>query len=95
VLFTGAGRLSIRNARFREDPAPPESDCDCPTCASFSRAYLRHLFVCGDLLGPRLATLHNLRFYYRLLAEARGAIAAGRFAAFRERALASAGAREE
>jgi queuine tRNA-ribosyltransferase len=95
VLFTGAGRLSIRNARFREDPAPPDPDCDCPTCGSFSRAYLRHLFACGDLLGPRLATLHNLRFYYRLLEEARSAIAAGRFAAFRERALAAAGAREE
>jgi len=95
VLFAREGRLAIRNARFREDPLPPEPGCDCPTCASFSRAYLRHLFVCGDLLGPRLATLHNLRFYYRLLEEARSAIAAGRFAAFRDAARAAAGAREE
>ena len=95
VLFAREGRLAIRNARFREDPLPPEPGCDCPTCASFSRAYLRHLFVCGDLLGPRLATLHNLRFYYRLLEDAGRAIAAGRFAAFRDAALAAAGAREE
>jgi queuine tRNA-ribosyltransferase len=95
VLFTGAGRISIRNARYREDPLPPEPGCDCPACAGFSRAYLRHLFACGDLLGARLATLHNLRFYYRLLGEARSAIASGRFAAFRERARAAAGAREE
>jgi queuine tRNA-ribosyltransferase len=82
VLFTPEGRLSLRNARFREDPLPPEPGCPCPACTQFSRAYLRHLFACGDLLGPRLASLHNLAFYYRLLAGARAAIAAGRFAAF-------------
>jgi queuine tRNA-ribosyltransferase len=90
VLFTHAGKLSLRNARFREDPAPPDPGCDCPACSRFSLAYLRHLFVCGDLLGPRLASLHNLRFYYRLLAEARAAIAAGRFGAFRDGALGAA-----
>jgi queuine tRNA-ribosyltransferase len=90
VLFTRSGRVSLKNARFREDPSPPDPGCDCPTCARFSLAYLRHLFVCGDLLGPRLASLHNLRFYYRLLAEARAAVAAGRFAAFRDEALAAA-----
>lgn len=90
VLFTSAGRLSLRNARFREDPAPADPECDCPACTRFPIAYLRHLFACGDLLGPRLATLHNLRFYYRLLGGARAAIAAGRFAAYRERALAAA-----
>jgi queuine tRNA-ribosyltransferase len=95
VLFTRQGPLSLKNARYREDPAPPEADCDCPTCQSFGRAYLRHLFACGDLLAPRLATLHNLRFYYRLLAVARAAIAAGRFRAFRDQVLALAGARGE
>jgi queuine tRNA-ribosyltransferase len=90
VLFTSRGRFSLRNARFREDAGPADPECDCPACASFSLAYLRHLFVCGDLLGPRLASLHNLRFYYRLLAGARAAIAGGRFAAFREEALAAA-----
>jgi queuine tRNA-ribosyltransferase len=95
VLFTRAGPLTLRNARYREDPAPPDPDCDCPTCSRFSRAYLRHLFACGDLLAPRLASLHNLRFYYRLLAEARLAIAAGRFAAFRDAFLAAAAERGE
>jgi queuine tRNA-ribosyltransferase len=95
VLFTRNGRLSIRNARYREDGEAPDPGCDCPTCRSFSRAYLRHLFMCGDLLGARLATLHNLRFYYRLLEGARAAIAAGRFARFRDETLGSAGARAE
>jgi queuine tRNA-ribosyltransferase len=90
VLFTRAGKLSLRNARFREDPEPADPGCDCPACSRFGLAYLRHLFVCGDLLGPRLASLHNLRFYYRLLAEARAAIAAGCFGAFRDEALSAA-----
>jgi queuine tRNA-ribosyltransferase len=95
VLFTTQGRMSLRNARFREDPLPPDPGCPCPACSQLSRAYLRHLFACGDLLGPRLASLHNLNFYYRLLAGARAAIAAGRFTAFREEALAAARSRIE
>ena len=83
TLFTSRGVLTIRNARFRDDPLPLDPDCDCPTCAQHSRAYLRHLLHTGDALGPRLATLHNLRFYLRLLEQARDAIHAGRFAAFR------------
>lgn len=84
VLFTSEGVLHLRNARFREDPAPPDPACDCPTCASTSRAYLRHLFHTGEGLAGRLATLHNLRFYLRLLQEAGEAIREGRFAAFYE-----------
>jgi queuine tRNA-ribosyltransferase len=84
VLFTRRGLLKIRNARFRDDPAPPDPDCDCPTCAQHSRAYLRHLLRVNEALGARLASLHNLRAYLRLLAEARAAIAAGRFAALRD-----------
>ncbi|MEE2663683.1 MAG: tRNA guanosine(34) transglycosylase Tgt [Myxococcota bacterium] len=83
TLFTRHGVLTIRNARFREDPLPLDPECDCPTCAQHSRAYLRHLIQTGDSLGARLATLHNLRFYLRLLEQAREAIRAGRFAAFR------------
>ena len=90
VAFTRAGPLSLKNARFREDPAPLEPGCDCPACRDHSRAYLRHLFASGDLLGPRLATLHNLRFYYRLFEEARRAIAEGRFSALRDAVLAAA-----
>jgi queuine tRNA-ribosyltransferase len=95
VLFTSRGRLSLRNARFREDPGPPDPGCPCPACSGLSLAYLRHLFAVGDLLGPRLASLHNLTFYYRLLAGARKAIAEGRFAAWRDRALAAARGGEE
>jgi queuine tRNA-ribosyltransferase len=91
LAFTRAGVLHLKNARFRDDPEPIEPGCDCPACREHSRAYLRHLFASGDLLAARLATLHNLRFYYRLFADARAAIAQGRFAALRDDVLAAAG----
>ncbi|MCG8591282.1 MAG: tRNA guanosine(34) transglycosylase Tgt [Proteobacteria bacterium] len=81
VLFTSQGRRHARQARYRDDPRPPDEDCDCPTCTTTSRAYLRHLFHTGEALGPRLASLHNLRFYLSLLSRARGAIATGSFEA--------------
>jgi queuine tRNA-ribosyltransferase len=84
VLFTRAGRLQIKNASFRSDERPPEPGCDCPTCALHSRAYLRHLIQIDEALGARLATLHNLRFYLRLLEDARSAILRGEFDALRE-----------
>ena len=83
LLFTSRGRVQIKNARHREDGGPPDPDCDCPTCATHSRAYLRHLIQSGESLGRRLASLHNLRFYLRLMERARDAIEAGRFAALR------------
>jgi queuine tRNA-ribosyltransferase len=82
VLFTGGGVLRIKNARFRADAEPIDPGCDCPTCAAHSRGYLRHLLQENEILGARLASIHNLRFYLRLLEQARAAIAAGRFAAF-------------
>jgi len=82
-LFTSQGVLPIRQARYRDDPLPPDPECDCPTCSQHSRAYLRHLIHTGEALGARLATLHNLRFYLRLLERARTAIRAGDFARFR------------
>jgi queuine tRNA-ribosyltransferase len=85
VLFTHAGLLRLRNARYRDDPRPPDPECACVTCARFSRAYLRHLLHAGEALGGRLASLHNLRFYLGLMERAREAIRAGRFAALRER----------
>ena len=87
VLFTSRGLLRIRNARFREDEAPPDPDCDCPTCARHSRAYLRHLLRAGEALGARLASVHNLRFYLGLMERTREAIRAGRFAALRDRVV--------
>jgi queuine tRNA-ribosyltransferase len=80
---TSSGPVNLRNAAFREDPRPLEEGCPCPACARFSRAYLRHLFVAGEMLGPTLVSLHNLAFTHRLMASARTAIRAGRFQAFR------------
>jgi queuine tRNA-ribosyltransferase len=84
VLFTAEGDLKLRNARYREDAAPPDADCDCTTCARHSRAYLHHLLRVNEMLGARLASVHNLRFTLRLLEGARTAIAEGRFDAYRQ-----------
>ena len=78
-----AGVLNIRNARFAADTGPVDADCGCYTCRNYSRAYLRHLDRCGEMLGPRLATLHNLHHYLSLMTRMREAIAGQRFAAFR------------
>ncbi len=82
-LFTAAGRVNIRNAAFAQDMRPVDPGCDCPTCRSYSAAYLHHLFDARELLAYRLATVHNLAFIGRLMNEMRQAIVAGRFAAFR------------
>ena len=87
-LFVPGGVINIRNARHAADTGPVDETCDCYTCRRYSRAYLRHLDKCGEMLGPRLATLHNLRFYLRLMEGIRAAIAEGRFAAFRNEFLA-------
>ncbi|MBI3978377.1 MAG: tRNA guanosine(34) transglycosylase Tgt [Chloroflexi bacterium] len=81
VLYTHDGKISIRNARFREDRRPIEEDCRCFTCRRFSRGYLRHLFIAAELLGYRLATIHNLSFVVQLVHRIREAIDAGTFAA--------------
>ncbi|MGE0803899.1 MAG: tRNA guanosine(34) transglycosylase Tgt [Lautropia sp.] len=82
-LFTRHGDLKLRNARYRDDPRPLDPHCRCSTCARFSRAYLHHLQRVNEMLGAQLATVHNLHFYLALMAEARAAIAAGGYAAFR------------
>ncbi len=83
-LFTRFGDLKIRNARHREDHRPIDESCSCHTCASgFSRAYLHHLDRCGEMLGPMLATIHNLHYYVNLMREVRQALDEGRFEAFR------------
>lgn len=79
-LFTSEGRVNIRNSRFRADTAPLDPECGCYTCRHYSRAYLRHLHQCNEILGARLATLHNLYHYQQLMASMRAAIEAGRFA---------------
>ncbi|HUY84455.1 MAG TPA: tRNA guanosine(34) transglycosylase Tgt, partial [Steroidobacteraceae bacterium] len=81
-LFTRAGVVNIRNAAHREDTAPVEAGCECYTCRHYSRAYLRHLDRCNEILGARLNTIHNLHFYQRLMREIRAAIEAGGLEAY-------------
>jgi len=83
-LFTRFGDLKIRNARHREDMRPLDESCSCHTCGQgFSRAYLHHLDRCGEMLGPMLASIHNLHYYVNLMREVRQALDEGRFEAFR------------
>ncbi len=77
--FSLDGRINIRNATYREDKEPLDASCDCETCRTYSRGYLRHLFVAEELLGLRLLSLHNVRFLIRLAEQARQHIAAGTF----------------
>jgi queuine tRNA-ribosyltransferase len=80
--FTKAGPVRLRNSCHKRDAAPLESDCDCYTCRKFSRAYLHHLFLADEMLGPTLLSQHNVAFYSRLMADARQAIAERRFSPF-------------
>ena len=80
--FTWNGPVNIRNAKHAEDQAPLDDACDCPVCATWTRAYLHHLVRSGEMLGAMLMTQHNLHFYQALMQAMRDAIAAGRFAAF-------------
>lgn len=82
TAFTSTGRVKITRSRYAESDEPLDAQCGCSTCARFSRAYLRHLFQCGESLATRLVSLHNMSHYLALMAEARAAIAAGNFAAF-------------
>jgi queuine tRNA-ribosyltransferase len=87
-LFTRRGRINLRNAQYAADPLPIEPGCGCYACQHCSRAYLRHLFKAGEMLGPHLATIHNLHFVLQLMREIRAHIAAGTFALFKTRFLA-------
>jgi len=97
-LFTRRGRLSIRNARHRADPRPPDPECACYTCRTASRAYLRHLHLAKEMTAATLMTLHNLSFYLDTLRRVRQNILLGRFEEFRSellRALAASEAEAE
>ena len=89
-LFTSEGTLNIRNSRFKNDTGPLDPSCTCRTCRQYSRAYLRHLNFCNEILGVRLTTLHNLHYYQTLMAEMRQAIEEKRFEFFVEDRLARA-----
>jgi len=90
-LFTRRGVVRIRNARYRDDPAPLDESCTCYTCRRYSRAYLHHLERCNEILGARLNTLHNLHHYLELMAGLRAAVAAGTLPAFRRAFLEARG----
>jgi queuine tRNA-ribosyltransferase len=85
--LTAEGRLNLRNARFARDELPLEEGCDCPACARFTRAYIRHLVNQNEVLGLRLLSLHNLRFLIKLTQDAREAIERGGFADFKRQRL--------
>ena len=76
-LFTSRGIVKIRNSRYTADTGPLDPDCDCYTCRNYSRAYLRHLAQCGEILGPRLGTIHNIYYYQQLMTRLRAAIETG------------------
>lgn len=83
-LYTSTGVLRIRNQQYQQDDRPIDSKCGCYTCQNYSRAYLKHLDKCGEMLGGRLNTIHNLSYFHNLMSDIRAAIAAGEFSKFRE-----------
>jgi queuine tRNA-ribosyltransferase len=91
TCMTRTGQVKLRNAAHRFDRKPIEDGCDCPACRRFSRAYLRHLFLAGEMLGPILATVHNLAYLHRLTAQAREAISASRYVPFKTEVLEALG----
>ncbi len=82
-LFTKQGIINLKNEKYARDESPIDPECACPVCRRFSRGYIRHLFKAEEMLGPRLAVMHNLWFYNNLLAEIRQALEEGTFAAYR------------
>jgi queuine tRNA-ribosyltransferase len=89
TVFTRRGRIRLTHRRYRRDAYPIDASCDCAACAGgFSRAYLHHLFAANEILSAILASVHNVRFYQRLVSDARRAVLEGGFEAFREDFLA-------
>ena len=86
-LFTSEGKVTIKQAKYREDERPLDPNCNCNICQHYTRAYLRHLYQCNEILAMRLNTLHNLHFYLQLMRDSRDAILAGNFSAFRQNRL--------
>jgi queuine tRNA-ribosyltransferase len=84
TVFTRRGKVVLKNAAYTRDFSPIDEECECNTCRNFSRAYLRHLFNAGEMLGPTLATFHSLYFYQELMRDMREAILEDRFAEWRD-----------
>jgi queuine tRNA-ribosyltransferase len=87
TVFTSEGKLVVKNAAYADDFGPLDPECDCYACRNFTRAYIRHLFQAGEILAPRLATLHSVTYFQRVMREARKAVMEDRFASYRENYL--------
>lgn len=87
TLYTWSGKIHIKRQEFKEDPSPLDPECDCYTCKNYSKAYLRHLFMTGEITSARLNTIHNLHFYLQLMNRARQAILEGTWESFRDHCL--------
>lgn len=87
TLYTWQGKVHIKRVQYKEDPNPLDPECDCYTCKHYSKAYLRHMFMSGEIVASRLNTIHNLHFYCQLMARARQAIREGRWEAYRDDCL--------
>ena len=86
-VYTRYGKINLFNAKYETDSEPIETGCQCPTCRSYSRAYVRHLLKAKEMLGMRLCVLHNLYFYNHLMEDIREAIEGGRYAEFKKERL--------
>ena len=91
ALMTSKGRVNIKDAKYKEDFTPLDDECDCPACKHYTKAYLRHLYVCDETFGKRLLSLHNIRFLIRLMEQAREAIKEDRFEEFKAEVYAKFG----
>jgi queuine tRNA-ribosyltransferase len=87
-LFVNNGTLVVKQAQFKDDPAPPDEKCNCYTCRNYSRAYLRHLYLANEILSSRLNTIHNLHFYFTHIHKIRDAIQQDTWEPFRDSFLA-------
>lgn len=87
TLYTWQGKISIKREKYKEDPSTLDPECDCYTCKNYSKAYLRHLFMCGEILSARLNTIHNLHFYMTLMRKIRESIEDGTWEQFRDECL--------
>ncbi|NLM63129.1 MAG: tRNA guanosine(34) transglycosylase Tgt [Mollicutes bacterium] len=93
--FTKYGRINLRNAKYKEDFSPIDSNCDCYTCKNYTKAYLRHLFACKESLGGRLLSIHNIRFLIRLTEELREAIKNNRVLEYRDEFIRNYNSKKE
>ena len=91
ALITHTGRVNIRDAKYKEDFTPLDKQCDCYCCKNYTKAYLRHLYVCDEIFGKRLLSIHNIRFLINLMEGAREAIKEDRFEEYMNITLAAFG----